>query len=149
MASTLYSDNYRSSPAYSASMAGLKICREFKFTITAAFVINDVLKMAPIPAGVILDDFFVDVPDLDTSTGVTLDYGDNDTANLFINASTVGQSAGKVNGMVTAIAAKLPKKYSAANSFNVKVSAAASGTAATSGSFIGYIEYHYYSSTPL
>lgn len=147
-ATTKYADNYKQGPAYSASQVGLTVTREFEFTVTAAFVTGDVLKMAPIPAGVILTDFFVDIPDLDSGAGLLLDYGDNTTADKYIANSTVGQSAGKVNGMVTAVAASLPAKYAAANSFNIVVDTQQAGGGG-SGTIKGWIQYHYYGNTSL
>lgn len=45
---------------------------------TAGFLASDILCLAPIPtSGFVLDDYFVDVCALDTSTGCVLDLGDN------------------------------------------------------------------------
>lgn len=46
---------------------------KFSFTVPAAgFVINDTITLAPIPAGAQLDDFFIDMPQLDSNVSPTL-----------------------------------------------------------------------------
>lgn len=56
----------------------------------AGFLINDVIELSVIPGGCTLDDYYVDVAELDTSTGITLDLGDND----ILTGATTGQVSG-------------------------------------------------------
>lgn len=149
-ATTYYADNYKANPTYSASQVGLTVTREFEFTITAAFVLDDLLKLAIIPAGIILCDYFVDVPDLDTSTGIVLDLGDDDDDDHFILGSTVGQAVGFLAPMITGgVKGRLPKKYTAANNLVLHIDTAATGTAATSGTIKGWMRYFFYGNTSL
>src|ERR1043166_7311373 len=142
-ATTYKADNY-ADPMPSFPGAGVALIREFLYTITAAFVINDVVKLCRIPAGVVVYGYFIDVPDLDSSTGIRLALGDNTTANLYITGeATVGVGAGKLTPGSQGVAAAIPKSYSAANDFALKVTTAATGTAATTGVFRGHMSYFY------
>ena|SRR5215467_750078 len=147
MATTYRAANYSQPPAYNGPWAGVSFTREFSFNASIALIINDIILLAQIPAGTFLDDFLVDVPDLDTGTTMTLSLGDNTTANRYLSASTIGQAGGKVNGMVTAIAASLPTYYSAADAFQLKVIAAPTGGTATV-SLRGWIRFHFAANNP-
>ena len=145
MATTYKADNY-AQPMPAVPAAGISVKRVFKFTVAAAFVINDIVKLCPIKAGsgIILDDYYIDVPDLDTNgaPAIKLDLGDNDTAAKFIAASTVGQAAGLLVPTSTgAVAAALPVKYTADNDFALKINTAPA-TGATSVSIKGWLSYH-------
>lgn len=147
MATTYFAVNYSQPPYYGAPFAGVQMVREFSFLASVALIINDVIKLAQIPAGCFLDDFLVDFPDLDTATTMTVSLGDNTTANRWLSASTVAQAGGKVNGLVTGIAATLPAYFATADSFNAKVIAApTTGTSTTS--IRGNIKYHYAANNP-
>ena len=147
MATTYNAVNYSQPPYYGAPMAGVTMCREFSFLASVALVINDVIRLAQIPAGVFLEDFLVDFPDLDTATTMTVSLGDNTTANRWLSASTIAQAGGKVNGLVTGIAATLPAYFSTADSFNAKVIAAPTG-GTSAISIRGFIRYHYGANNP-
>ena len=148
MATTFYADNYKANAAYSSQEVGVSVTREFEFTITAAWIINDVVKLAPIPALVILTEWFADVPDLDTGVALLLDWGDATTAAKYAAASTIGQALGKLYSGTAGVAAAVPAKYEEANAFQVKVNTAATGAAAT-GTLKGWIRYHAYGYTTL
>src|SRR5262252_3479519 len=147
MATTYRAANYSQPPSYDLPYAGVGLTREFSFNASVALIINDIILLAQIPAGAFLDDFLVDVPDLDTATTMTLSLGDNTTANRYLSASTVGQAGGKVNGVVTAIAATLPTYYAAADAFQLKVIAAPT-TGTSTISLRGWIRYHYAANNP-
>jgi hypothetical protein len=120
--------------------------RTFVFNITAAFVINDIIKLCPIKAGsgLWITDFLIDMPFVDTSTGVILSVGDNTTPAKWITGSTAGRSSAGAalrpnsTGLVLA---SLPALYTADNDFILKITTAPT-TGATTGQFIGYLEYH-------
>jgi|SRR5882724_4174868 len=145
MATVYTADNY-TVPMPSFPGAGIPMIREFAYTLTAAFVINDTIKLCKIPGAgtpLVIDHFYVDVPDLDTSTGFVCDLGDDDTAAKFVAASTVGQAVGKLSPAVNGVAGAVPVSYTAAKNLIFKVNTAATGTAATTGVIKGHMTYHY------
>ena len=82
------------------TLVGMNAVQMAPFTNSIAFVINDTLLIGPIPAGAMLLDVRIDLPQLDTGTSLTLDLGtDLSTGNQgvgsagFIAQSTVGRSA--------------------------------------------------------
>jgi len=144
MATTYLADNW-SAPAIVCPFEGIEMVREFKYTLTAAFVINDLIKLAPIPAsaaGILLTSYFIDLPDLDSggTPTFTCDLGDLDSAARFVAAATTGQAAGYLTPSGNGVAASLPFKYTAANALVLKVHAAAQ-TAPTSGVIRGFAKY--------
>jgi hypothetical protein len=145
MATTYYANGYYN-PAYSCSLAGVQICREFKFNVTVVNVINDLIKLAVIPAGVMLDEFFLDVPDLDASTGIVLQLGDDTTPTKYVATSTVGQAGGRMD-LDDAPAGALPAKYTAANNLVLKVATGPTGALPAPVSITGWFKYHYFGAT--
>jgi hypothetical protein len=147
MASTRYADNYYTAvPQH--SQVGVKVVREFILTLAAAIVINDLFKFGQIPALVMLDDFWVDVPDVDAATAFVCALGDNTTAAKYVTGSVIGQAAGYIyRGGTGFVAASLPAKYSAANDLVLKCTTAPT-TSATTGAFQGWYAYHAYGATP-
>lgn len=140
-----YADNY-GVPMPSCPFVGVSLTRDFKYTLTAAFILNDTIKLCRIPGlgtPIVITDYFIDVPDLDTSTGIALDLGDNTTAAKFTAASTVGQAVGKLTPAVNGVAASIPSQYTTAQDFVLKIQTAATGTAATSGIIKGWMRYFY------
>lgn len=129
------------------------------FAITAAFVINDVvqfLKIASNPAitlnGPVIHDVILDVPDLDTSTGIVLDVGDSTTSGRYISGSTIGQTGGIARMAVAGSLGYAPfsGSYSsyttvsyAEYTIQLKVTTAATGTAATTGTLKLAVTYTY------
>jgi hypothetical protein len=147
MASTYLADNYRD--PMPADPSPMQLVRFFRYTmVTAGFIINDVVKLGPIKAltGCYLMDFYIDVPALDTSTGVIFAVGDNTTAAKYITGSIVGRSSagGKITSTSTGVVlAGMPATYTADNDFALKVTTAPT-TTTTSGIFKGWYEYYYY-----
>lgn len=145
MATAYKADNY-GQPFTSSPFAGIEMVRDFLYTLTGAFVINDTIKLVAMKAssGLILDSFFIDVIDLDSnvSPAVKLDLGDTDTAAKFVSASTLGQSAAiLIPGCTGYVAASLPVKYTADKDFILKINTAPA-TSATTGVLKGHIRYH-------
>lgn len=126
-------------------MVGVSLTREFKFTFTTGFILNDLVKLCRIPGlgtPLIVTDYFIDIPDLDTSTGIVLDLGDDDNDDEYILGSTVGQAVGKLipaNG----VAAALPVQHTTAENLVLHIDTAATGTPLASGSIKGWMRYHY------
>lgn len=151
MATVYYADNY-SVPMPNHPGVGVSIKREFLWTVIT-LIINDTIKLCRIPGAgtpIVITNFYIDIPDMDTSTGFVCDLGDNTTADKFVAASTVGQAAGKLSMDGDGVAAVLPMSYSTAQDFVLKVKTAASGTAATTGVIKGWLEFHYVgASTPV
>jgi hypothetical protein len=141
MATTYYADNYGTQTQIASD--GSDFSQYFKFTVPAAgFIINDLVYLASIPAGVVLLEWLVNVPDIDTSTGAAIQLGDTGTADLFMAAATTApQSGGIVSTQVSGVLGAVPKSYSAANAFILKVSTAPT-TTATTGTFSGWVRYN-------
>jgi hypothetical protein len=80
----IYSADDLSNPAISPPPGGTAVrpfvatCATMLATTGAAgFLVSDIIVLAPIPGGSVLDSYFVSSPAIDTSTGVTIDLGDN------------------------------------------------------------------------
>lgn len=148
MATTRYADNYYT-PVPQHSLVGVSVRREFLLTLAAAIVINDLFKLGQLPPGVMLTDFYIDVPDVDAGgTAFICAVGDNTTAGKFITGSVIGQAAGIIRGGQTGfVAAGLPAKYTALNDLVLKCTTAPT-TTATTGIFQGWYEYHAFGATP-
>lgn len=132
MASTLTTDKVASTVQ---ARAGIGIESVFAtYTITAAFVINDVIQMVKVPKGATVLELVFHTTDLDTSTGIVLQIGDGDDVDRYVKDSAIGQTGGTVRlgaGIVNNSGANYT--YTAEDTIDVKVTTAASGTAATSG----------------
>jgi hypothetical protein len=149
MASTLYADNY-SEPMAEASASGIIVVRPFLYTVTAALVVNDAIVLMPLQGaslpGFLFTGYYIDVPDLDTSTGLVLELGDSGSAARFVATAAAG-SIGQVAGRLSSVAAVgtgsgtvagggaygiLPKSYTADDNLILTVQTAPT-TSATSG----------------
>lgn len=111
------------------------------FTIAVANVINDIIEMVPLPANCVVVDTILDCPDMDSSSGIVLAVGlmsgtwgaggVRTMTSDYIAGSTVGQAGGiqrlNVTGGMQVAAAAVDR------SIGIKVTTAASGTAATTG----------------
>lgn len=129
------------------------------FTITAAFVINDIIQLVKIASnpsvtgnGPSISSIVLDVPSLDSSTGIVTAVGDSGTAGRFISGATVGRSG--TGGIQGANVSGTYGYQPFLNSFGtyttvsyseyviqMKITTAATGTAATSGTIalkVGY-----------
>lgn len=130
--------------------------RTVAFTVATrtSLALNDIIELVKIPKGAILLDFFIEVPDLDSATSLTLEVGDLDAASIgsigvanfnsrFVTASTKGQARAVISSQLTAdlIAASLPRAYTANDVFCIKCSAASAG-AGGGGLIRGYIRYN-------
>lgn len=158
MATAYYADNYKTEPMCDGPGAGLVLARTFVFTVTAAFVVNDTVKLCPLQGaslpGFTLLGFVVDIPDLDSSTGIVLELGDDDTADRFVTtaaAGTIGQVAGRFSSFAAVgtgsntvagggVYGRLPVSYTANKSLILTVQTAPT-TGATSGTIKGQILY--------
>lgn len=138
MATTFTSGLASSNQVFKPPGGGVVGIREATYDFTAAFVVDDIIQMIPVAIGerVVGLQLIVET-DLDSSTGVVLDVGDGDDPDRYIDGATVGQAGGFAqygSGVVTAAAAAaLNKKYTAADTIDVLVQVAASGTPAASG----------------
>ena len=144
MATTYFANNY-TTPMPSNPGGCISICREFSYTLLAALIINDIIKLCKIRGSgqpIVLEDFFLDIPDWDTSTGLALSIGDNTTAGKFVAIQTaVGQAAGVLT-MANAVVGSMPAVYTTNNDFALKVTTAPT-TSATTGTLKGWIRFHY------
>jgi hypothetical protein len=140
VASTFYADNYASQVSVASDAADFS--QVFKYTLTAAFVINDLVYLSKIPSGVIVLDYYIVIPDLDSSTGVEIAVGTAADDDFFVAPQgTIGQAAGVLVPAVNGIASRLPVSFAAAANMVLKVTTAASGTPASSGVIKGYVRF--------
>lgn len=137
MATTYYSPSCRSGAGIQPRTP-LGICSvSGSFDIAAtgqgggvAFIINDVVQMVKIPSGATVLDIILDCPDLDTSTGVRLSVGDGSSSARYIASNNVGVAGGIIRLSVTGSS---QYAYTADDTIDILVAAAATGTAATTG----------------
>ncbi len=163
MATVYLADNYSSEPTPEGSSSGIVVAKAFVFTITAAFVTNDTIKLCVLPGsfGIEFLGWRIEVPSLDSSTGLVLQLGDSTSATRFCASSTVGRSstAGRISSeeaTVGAVLGSTPCTYkpdgTATNGGDdnliLKIQTQASGTAATSGAIIGWAMWKQYGVTP-
>jgi hypothetical protein len=136
---TTYTSNYAAS-TYPAAGHGLGENLKAKtgsYAITAALVINDVIQMVRVPAGATVLDVLLVVPDLDASTGLTLDVGYGGDPDYWIAASTAGQAAALVRATA---ATALPLAFTAEDTIDILIHAAPT-TSATTGTL--YLTVYY------
>jgi hypothetical protein len=101
------------------------------YTITGAFVINDVVQMVKVPFGARILYCKVTVPALDSSTGVVWSLGDGGDDDRYITGATTGRSGAA--GVSVINTATSEYTYTADDTIDFKVTTAATGTAATTG----------------
>lgn len=103
--------------------AGQPVVAYKKWTFPSVPVINDTVKLLPIPVGARVLDFIAKADDLDTggSAAITLSFGDSASATQFLSAATIGQ-AGTLAQMAIGAAGKL-KKYTADDYVSMLVAA--------------------------
>ncbi len=130
------------------------------YTITTAFALNDTVNMVTLQSdasvtpnnGPAINDVILDVPSLDTSTGIVTAVGDSTTAGRYISGATVGRSStggiqyNNVSGSIGyAPFASSFSTYTTVSlqSYTIvfKVTTAATGTAATSGTISLLVRY--------
>lgn len=90
------------------------------YTLLAALVISDTIKMVKIPKGMTVTDVELCSDDIDTNVTplVTLDVGDSAGATTYLAASTVGQAGGRAKST------RKPKTYTADDYIIVNCAAA-------------------------
>jgi hypothetical protein len=138
MATTFTSGAAASNSAFRPPTGGILGVREAVYDFTAAFVVNDVIQMIPVAKGerAVGGQLIVET-DLDSSTGVVVSVGDGIQADRYISGSAVGQAGGVAlwgAGIDTAAEAALFNyKYTAADTIDVKITTAATGTPAATG----------------
>jgi len=148
---TLDADNYLD-PMPANPGVGVRLTREFEYLVATALALNDIIRLARLGRGlaIVLDEWWIDVPDLDTGTAILLQVGDNNTAAKFLAANTVGQAGGKVSSIVDGLATSIPVSYLAGADDDFRITVSTGPTTGTTGVTIrGYIGYHYSGITPL
>lgn len=107
-----------------------------EFVVPAGLAANDIIEMFALPAGHVPIDLIVNLPDMDSGTGITLDaglisgrfgdpvLGSRACGNEFFAASTAGQAGGLARA-AKSLAGIVPD--SAARGWGLKVAAAATG----------------------
>jgi hypothetical protein len=94
------------------------------------FALNDIVQMVKTCPGMRVTDVRVGIDDMDTSTGFVFSVGDGDDTDRFILVNTSGQ-AGGVARMDNPVG--VGYQYTTEDTIDLKVTTAATGTAATTG----------------
>lgn len=138
-----FADNY-SVPMPGFPAVGVVLHREFAYAVAAALALNDILYLCKIPgagAPLIIDEIYVDIPDLDTGAALALSMGDVATPGKFIAIQTaIGQGPGKFS-LANVVAGSLPVQYTTNENLIIKVTTGP-GTGATGVTIKGWMEYH-------
>jgi hypothetical protein len=104
------------------------------YTLTAALALNDVIQLVQVPKNATILDVIINITDMDTSTGFAFSVGDGNVTDRYIKTSTIGQTGGTVRlGSGITDNACNQYKYTADDTIDLKVTTAATGTAATTG----------------
>lgn len=129
MATTYQADGFSGDVAHTPRRgAAFSVTRVF--TVTAAFVVNDIIQMVKVAPGMEIHDGVLEVTDLESSgTAMVIDVGDGVSADHYIDGSTVGQAGGIER---FGLGGTIYKKYTAEDTIDVKV-AVAPTTGATTG----------------
>lgn len=95
--STFNSGVYLKSAVYRPTSVGdaLEIVSSITIPNGTGIATNDVLNFCKIGENVRVESFVLEVPDLDTSTGIVLDLGNTADPNCFLSGSTLGQAGGE------------------------------------------------------
>jgi hypothetical protein len=143
MATAYLATNY-STPMYGCEYAGVSMCREFNFLASTALVINDTIALCPLKGGMMVEDWYIDMPDLDSGSGITWQLGDSTTAARFMTSNVAGRSAAKINGYAAAgVTASLPALILADTNLVLKADAGPAGGGTNTVSIRGWVRYHY------
>jgi hypothetical protein len=143
MAVTYYSPDCRSGNNV-VPRAGIGICSvSGAFNIATvgegggvAFIDEDVLQLVKIPAGATILDWILDLPPLESSTGLVWDLGDADSTGRFATGCVQGRSgAGAIvrPGSTGAVVGGTQYAYTVDDTIDFHVTTVASGTPVTSG----------------
>lgn len=107
-------------------IGGMAFARYAKFTVDTALALNDVIEMVPVYKDETVLAVLVKSGDLDTGATptISLDVGDGDDVDFYIDGSNIGQAGGQANGVIA-------KKYTADDTIDIKcVTAPATGATA-------------------
>ena len=141
---TYLADNY-TDPMPEAPGVGIEVTREFLFTVSIALLVTDIIKLCPFAKGmgVVLDNWFLDVPDLDGGANLMLQLGDTNTAARYMAANSVGQAGGKVAMMANGVAQAVPVEYPVAADKDLRLTVQTAGSAVTGVAIRGWVTYHF------
>ena len=144
--STYLADNY-TDPMPEVSSVGVTVCREFLFTVATALALNDIIKLCPFAKGmaVVLTDWFIDFPDLDSGgTAIRVQFGDSSTADKFLAASDIGTAAVKRYMKADGVAQSVPVEYAAGADKDLRLTVSTGPTGGATGVAIrGWVKYHF------
>lgn len=154
-------DDYLDPMPQASNAGGIELCRNFRINIATALTksgntvfpyVGDTIKLCIIPGtmGILVTDWFLDVPDLDSGNStVELKLGDDSTVDKFMVANTVGRAAGKVYMLATGVLGVVPCAYKPDGTVtkrgdnNLILTCSASGDA-TTGVLKGWMRYVQY-----
>ena len=163
---TYFADGWPFASASPGSLPiGLTTTVNFRFTMAnnavlaaSGFSANDIVKLCPLSQGlaVVIDEYFLDVPELDTATGVVSSLGDDGGASpgttnaaIFQTGMTIGRGGssfvmpfGTVTGttwQASAVDQAVGRYYAATPPKQVYVTDTGAGAPSGSGGFLGNI----------
>ncbi len=171
MAAIVYNaDGYLASQAITDQGLGFDITATFSRVMnTTGLLITDFIRLAKLPKGAIIFDWFLFVPALDSSTGLLLSLGlggnatlDNTGAVLaaatptaFLSSTTIGRAGGHVTPMeslgisgttpiapVGIVAAALPAAALTCDQDLILTYTAAATGSVAGGTLRGFVKYH-------
>lgn len=146
MGQIYFADDYFSVGTIGGPTGG-SVVRSFVLTPTTAlaqtgvststgFLIGDTLMLTPIPAGAVIDDFLINVPEFDTGSTVTFDVGDTTIASGATSgtvASTGGFTTAALGTSQTITASASTSSFTATNAL-IMINGYLFGYASLSGS---------------
>lgn len=106
---------------------------------------NEIINLGKVPKGATIEGWYLNLPDMDSGTGLTLSFGTATTPGLLLTDSTLGQAGGvgshknAPNGLtVNAVPAAI---LTADDAVVLKATAAAAGAGA-GGTIKGWVRFH-------
>ena len=91
MATTYYADNYVNQVQWNS--AGADFTQGFLFTVNPALVINDLIYLSKIPAGVAVLDWMASITDLDSDVSPALQISIGDSGSATRDSSSAREPA--------------------------------------------------------
>lgn len=115
---------------------GIGNYKTFSIAIPSTLTSGDVFQLVRVPKAATILDVYVQIPDVDSGSGITLDLGYGDNTNYFAAASTTGRTGGVITPSSVEAA---PLTIGAEDTVDLVVNAAPStGVAGTATGWVLY-----------
>lgn len=110
--------------------------KQFSISIPSTLTSGDVFQLARVPKNATVLDVYVQMPDVDSGSSITLDLGYGDNTNAFAAASTTGRTGGVIRSSSVEAA---PITFTTSDTIDLVVNAApATGVAGTATGWVLY-----------